>query len=531
MLRFGGLLLASSGTYLVKLPKESLGQSLSLALVENLLMEESPRAKMTPESFAFAVQQKLSACGDPKHAPCQLAELFRFAFDASAEATALRHILQSELLRWTLQKASAHARYYDRTVYREPVTTCPGAQPEMGHWPIIRRDEVINNTMAMLADDATFGAICHTSGCTGPALSIYKSAEELSFIWEYQTRLLRPVQKKLSSRPLVLSMPNLYHGTPVSVPSLGKVFVGGVTDDLLLGDLVKLLRQKFHIRGHDQRFSIITCLVHQMQFLTSFLLEQGIDPREFEIKSINVVGGYLTKRGREYLRNAWGAVIFDRFSLTESVGGATRCHSCGYFHLDPHVIGEVLDADTDEPLTQGVGRLVLTQLYPFVQMQPLVRYDTGDLVCRIESSCHPAFTFEFAGKEKNCIGWRPSEKTEWLLLSAALHDLLDPIPDFQRVEQFRGVRATCDPSVGSLPIYILSKSTSKPSCLQITLTAELRYTPHFYTERTTALRNIINKGLTDSHPLLAARIADKSVHFETVFVGPGALGDIRVLKI
>jgi hypothetical protein len=326
-------------------------------------------------------------------------------------------------------------------------------------------------------------------------------------------------------------MPNLYHGTPVSVPSIGKVFVAGVTDDLLLADVITLLRQRFNIAGHDERFSIITCLVHQMLFLTSYLLEHGIDPREFEIKSINVVGGYLTKRGREYLHNVWGAIIFDRFSLTESAGGATRCHSCGHFHLDPHVIGEVLDSDTDEPLIEGIGRLVLTQLYPFVQMQPLIRYDTGDLVRRIQSDCHRALTFEFAGKSKNCIGWSPSGKTEWLVLSVALHELLDPLPDLQRVEQFRGVHSTADPSIGSLPIYSLTKSPIQSDSLLITLTLELRYSPHFYPERTAVLKTIIGKGLTDSQPTLAERIADGKVDFQIVFVGPGTLGNISTLKI
>jgi hypothetical protein len=486
---------------------------------------------MRSESFAVAVQGKLSACGDPQHAPLQFAELFRWSFSASADATILRHALQTELLKWTLRQACAQTHYYKQPVYRESVTTPPGAPPELGCWPVITRGDVIDNLTDICANDLTFGAICHTSGCTGAPLSVYKSAEELSFIWDYQSQLLAPVRNQLKLLPLVLSMPNLYHGTPVSVPSLGKVFVAGVTDDLLLADVVTLLRQHFKITGHEERLSIITCLVHQMLFLTSYLLEQGIDPKEFGIKSINVVGGYLTKRAREYLHNMWDATIFDRFSLTESAGGATRCYSCGYFHLDPHVIGEVLDPDTDEQLSQGLGRLVLTQLYPFVQMQPLVRYDTGDIVRRVQSTCHPSFTFEFAGKAKNCIDWKPSGKTEWVVLSVDLHELLDPIPDFQRVEQFRGVHSTTDPSVGSLPIYTLTKSMPQLDSLLITLTIELRYSPHFYPERTAELRSIVCKGLIDSQPTLAARINEGRVQFQVVFVGPGTLGNVNTLKI
>ena len=486
---------------------------------------------MTPRSFASAIEKKLAACGDPKHAAPQLAELFRWTFNNTQESTVLKYTLQTELLRWTLDRASIHTRYYDQPPYRESVNTLPGLHPELNNWPVIRRGQVSEHLNDMLADDVTFGAICHTSGCTGPALSVYKSAEELSFIWDYQIQLQAPVRNKLPSLPLVLSIPNFYHGTPIRVPSIGKVFVGGVTDDLLINDIITLLRQRFHIEGHDDHFSIITCLVHQMLFLTNYLLEQGIDPNEFNIKSINIIGGYLTNRGREYLHNAWGAMIFDRFSLTESAGGATRCHSCGYFHLDPHVIGEILDVDSDVPATNGVGRLVLTELYPFVQMQPFIRYDTGDLVRPIESDCHSALTFEFAGKSKNCISWSPSGKTEWLILSVDLLELIDAIPDFRRVEQFLSVHSAEDPSVGSLPIYTLIGSLQKSNFLLITLTIELRYAPHFYPERTTELRNIIANGLADLNPTLASRITEGKVELKIIFAGPNMLKDANILKI
>jgi hypothetical protein len=164
-------------------------------------------------------------------------------------------------------------------------------------------------------------------------------------------------------------------------------------------------------------------------------------------------------------------------------------------------------------------------------MQPLIRYDTGDIVRRVENGCHPAFTFEFVGKAKNCISWRPYRKAEWLVLSAVLHEVLDPIPDFKRVEQFRGVSSTSDASVGSLPIYTLTKSEPGPGPLLITLTAELRYAPHFYPERTTELKNIIGRGLAETHEILAARIAEGAVDFQVVFAAPGALGGVHVLKI
>jgi hypothetical protein len=487
---------------------------------------------MTTPSFASTLQRRLAACGDPGTAPRELAELFRWTFDASRDAAALRDALHAHLLRWTIGQARHHTRYYARPAYEPSTDGAAEAPADVTRWPVIRRHDVAEQLDAFHADNVAFGSVSHTSGCTGAALPVYRSAEELAFLWDYQVQLLAPVRRKLAARPLVLSMPNLYHGAAVPVPSLGKVFAAGVTDDLLLGDLIKLVRQRFRIPGHEDRISTISGLAHQILFLTHFLREQAIDPRELQIKHINLVGGYVPARRRAYLADAWGATVFDRFSLTESVGGATRCHACGYFHLDPHVIGEVLDVDTGAPIAQGVGRLVLTQLYPFVQMQPLVRYDTGDLVRRVACACSTALTFEFAGKAVNCVGWRPpAAGTEWLVLSVPLHEVLDPIPDFARVEQFRGVRSTSDPSVGSLPLYTLTAHEPRPGALRIVLTLELRYAPHFYPDRVAALRAEIHDGIARAHPTLGARIGEGSVELEIAFTSPRSLPGAGILKI
>lgn len=482
-------------------------------------------------SFASILQDKLLASGDPAHAPSQLAELFRWTFYSSKNSLIVRNILQKNLLNWTIQKAYEHTRFYHQEIYLESISTAPGDPPNLDCWPVIRRADVINNLRDIRNENLTFSASCQTTGCTGPALSVYKSAEELSFMWDYQKQLMQPVRKKLKSRPLVLSMPNLYHGNPIRVPSIGTPFVVGVTDDLLLDNAIKLLRKRFEIPEHDQHFSIITCLVHQMLFFTNYLQENDIDPREFGIKSINIVGGYLTTRCRRYLQTTWGAIVFDRFSLTESAGGATRCQKCGYFHLDPHVIGEVLESETNNQLTEGVGHLVLTELYPFVQMQPFIRYDTGDLVRRVKNDCHPALTFEFVGKSSNCVSWHINGYKEWLIFSVALLEILDVIPDFRRVEQFRGVHTAKDASVGSLPIYIINKEISESGILKIALIIELRYAPQFYPERTTELNDTIKAGVYEAHPVLKKRVAQGEIDFQVIFVSPGTLGDTNLLKI
>lgn len=78
------------------------------------------------------------------------------------------------------------------------------------------------------------------------------------------------------------------------MPGIGLTFVAGVTDDTLIQDARRILQQSFHIKGYDTRVSIITGLAHHVLLLTSYLIEQGLDPRDLRLSSITVTGGFLS---------------------------------------------------------------------------------------------------------------------------------------------------------------------------------------------------------------------------------------------
>lgn len=96
-------------------------------------------------------------------------------------------------------------------------------------------------------------------------------------------------------------------------------------------------------------------------------------------------------------------MVNDRFTLTEAIGGASRIPGTDIFELDPHLLGEVVDPDTERRTDDSIGLLVLTNLYPFVQMQPLIRYTVGDLVRQLPGT--GPMRFQFLGKVRNCISW------------------------------------------------------------------------------------------------------------------------------
>ena len=478
-------------------------------------------AQVSVNDFATKLRSRLARLDSLHVDPKELAELFRFTVVPSPRADALRGALHEYLLRLTLQHACAHCPWYrDNPGYCEP------SEPhDLTALPIIDRQTLLEHAEELLADDRTTFSISHTSGTTGAALNIHKSPDEVQWLQSYYESLFRPIRENLPSLPLSLFFPNAYHGVPVPLPSLGRVFIGGVTDDLLIQDAVGILRSAYKIDGCDERISMISGLAFHVMFFTSFLLEQGIDPRCFGIRNLNITGRYTSQHERRFISDAWEAPVNDRYTLTEVVGGASRCHACGKFHLDPHILGEAIDMDTGKPVTEGVGFLVLTNFYPFVQKQPLVRYNTGDLVRVAPSRCNITLTFDFLGKASNCVRREVSGRSEWVLFSAELYEILSALPDVRINEWFSNVRVAHDRSVGSQPIYAVDTSSESSGSLSIRLTPELRYAPHYYAGRLEEMRRHIAEGLRAANASLARGLDEQDIVLKIDFAGPDTLGE------
>lgn len=483
--------------------------------------------------FAREFEKKLFASvSSPEQplGPHDVASLFSSSFNNHPTSEILRNGLHKALFKRTLAHAQRETAFYRRPEYAEWEATAPGEPADLGGLPIINRSQVISNFDSFIAHDVRFSAVSHTSGSTGPALSIYRSTEELRFNYDYYYALIQP-QTPLESIPLVLTFPNAFHGVPITLPSLGKVFASGVTDDTLIADAAKVLNTRYKIPKHDERISIISGLLLHIHFFTSYLIEAGHDPRKFGVQSIIVCGGYASRLARRFLTESWGAMVFDRFSLTESVAGASRCPLCDHFHFDPHAIAEVIDVDTGKSLEEGVGRLVLTQLSPFVQMQPLIRYETGDLVRRLRSDCSTSFTIDFLGKEQNAIALNADGKTEWLVWSVDYFEIINEIPDIKALELFSNVRLAKDRSVGSKPIQTIKATYDDSGRATISVNLELRYAPHAFPDRIQELRRKVVDGLRAAQPSLARLMQEGRVMLEVSFAGPGGLKDASTIKV
>ncbi|MBB5753126.1 CoF synthetase [Prosthecomicrobium pneumaticum] len=441
-------------------------------------------------------------------------------------------VTQAWLMRHTLAKARENSAFYrDRAVYGRIEAPEPGRPIDLSALPVIDRRTAVAHAEEIVSDRLELRQICHSSGTTGTPIEIYKSYAEVEFIGAYFNALFRPLRRRLAALPLSLSFPNINHGMPVPIPGLGKSFHAGVTDDTLIRDAVRVLDRDYRIKGHAPRIGLLSGLEHHVLFFTSYLLEQGIDPRRFRLQAVNVTGNFLARHWLDFLAESWGAMINDRFTLTEAIGGASRLGTTDEFVLDPQIFGEVIDED-GRPVEEGVGRLCLTGFAPFIQMHPLIRYDTGDLVQRTRRTDTGQMTFRFLGKQKNVVSRRRGGRRDYLVFSAALNEILSPLPDIRLYDWFSNVRVALDRSIGSLPLVALRYEEPEGERPVLTLALELRYAPHCFRARTEALAATITAGLRSVEgTVLAAALDAGELELRFAFRPPEGLKEPIVIKI
>jgi hypothetical protein len=381
----------------------------------------------------------------------------------------------------------------------------------------LRRLPIVDKPMLR---QAGAGALCaglecayvqHTSGTTGEPFLIHRSREEADFIHQFFDGLLDR-EGSPEVRSLTLSLQAAEHGTPTVIPVQPLVLNGTEPEER-----VDLLRRRFHLEGVEPGISAISGPLPEICALTERMLAEG--PAEgFAVRYVTVIGFYPTERLRRAISEAWdGAFFVDRYSLSEIFGGATRCPLCDGAHFDTYVVPEVVDAATREPLpadADGTGVLVLTSLYPFVQLQPFVRYWTGDLFHLRRGVCR-APSYRFLGRLGHAL-FDPADPGRLLLSGVDLLETLDGCPEVRREEH----------KVLELPVaHGRFRYDGGSDRLHLELRIEIVMNPAFSPDLVARLRRTIEEALRQRSPALAAQLDAGRAVLELTLLAPGTLRD------
>ncbi|WP_157790555.1 hypothetical protein [Bradyrhizobium japonicum] len=306
-----------------------------------------------------------------------------------------------------------------------------------------------------------------------------------------------------------MSIISAYHGASTPMPSAAYILTVGAYDRSQAETAKNLLQRTFNFPGVESRVSALIGFDILIKALTAYLVAEGVPLRSLGVRQIYTTGGYMSPATKLRLAELWHANVHDRLSMSEIFGGATEMYAGGPWVFDVEAVPEVVHPTTLKPVRKGVGALLMTSLYPFSQMSPMIRYDTGDLVEVVDetSAFEGNLIVRFRGRRRRSIINTDGEEVEPLVLSTDLADTVEMWPDIAITPHFTYIKDKAVAEFVGKPHCELSAALSERAG-SISIKLGLRYSPWLFPERATQIKTEFARTLIDRSPSLARGIQE-----------------------
>lgn len=428
--------------------------------------------------------------------------------------------LRDERLPQTLAHAVAHAPHYRRTLGRA-WKQVRGTE-DLPRLPFLTKDEAITHQRALLTvGRAAFVGVVSsgTHAREGRLLRVPRTGAEADALeaLEAQTYGAAP--------PLdgwVLEVRNVHHG----------LFEGARAERLVApwtytSQALRLLEELLsRPQGDGRRVKSMVLGAGAVTAFTAWLLSRDVDPSRFGLSVIGTNSFRLSPRWKTRVTAAFDALVLDNYSLSEVPTPALECTACGFNHwLLPPVAFEVVDPLDRAPLSRGVGVLVVTTLFPFVQAMPLIRYWTGDLV-ELGPFCDEArdVGFRFRGR----LGQSLVARGHGVLVAAQdVMDVVESSPLTARHPhpmETLGLVPGGECGAGKVELSL----TRGRGGLSPRVRVELRFDPRLFPEEAEAFGQALASRLLASAPALRRLERRREGELEVALCAPGTLKEAWV---
>lgn len=243
----------------------------------------------------------------------------------------------------------------------------------------LHKDEYRRGLMWDAAALANSDLVSHTSGTTGQMTWRHRSMAEAAVI----AKIFAPKEQPgIDDRTFGLVIRYHRHGMEMPVPGTMTTVPVSLSEDIDVRQAVELFRSGCALRGVRRFPSVVAGGGMDVAMLGTAIDGAGACDESARVERV-VLGGFVPETVRTIIGATFpNASVFEHYSLAEVFGGASKAPGAGAFVSDAHVVAEVLDDDDAATPVGSIGELTLTELFPFVQVQPLIRYRTGDLVQR-----------------------------------------------------------------------------------------------------------------------------------------------------
>jgi len=404
--------------------------------------------------------------------------------------------------------------YYQRIINSRKIKIC--SLDNLSLFPIITREEVTTNLAELRCKRSFPELVQYTTGTTGQPLPVYRTMNELLTIKEIVESVV-PDSKALG---LTLRLVGPQHGIQGSAIEGSPTFYVDVSHRNGLEYAKELLTAEHRYEDIVGYIEILIGSLNDIKRLTIHLLSKGVSPENHKVRWLGVSASYLTQYWRHLLTDFWRAKILNTYGVTEITGRAHECFICGRFHFDPYVIPELvnINLEKNQYVENGIGRLLLSSLYPFSADLLLLRYDTGDLFELYPTECSTGIPgFSFLGRAKHCLLLTNNEGCHCILTVAQIREFVDGLPDIALETRGYRVEHLPEQSLGR-PCFSLNLEKGKDR-VKAVVELGLRYPPYLYPKRIEEITKCMKKHLMEQNATLKEMVMIKECDLEIRFFG------------
>jgi phenylacetate-coenzyme A ligase PaaK-like adenylate-forming protein len=282
-----------------------------------------------------------------------------------------------------------------------------------------------------------------------------------------------------------LNLVNMTHG----VPSLDDYGANAVSVPFVayhghFDTAAKILERQMEPYRAMPPFEALSGSLHMIKQFTIHLLKRRGRVDDLGVGQITVFSQMLSPRWRARLEDWWQAEITEVYGSSElRMCNSVKCKYCDHYHLPPTCIGEVVDLDDGSSIeaSSRCGSLAVTAFYPFVQLEPRIRYCPGDLVQLSEKICQFCGErgFRLLGRQQHSL---PVGKQRWIT-SARCFDAIADLPNVATFDEAAVLTGDLAYHECGSPRFCLKEENNV-----ITLYVEIRYDPQVWQYEVQAIR-------------------------------------------
>jgi hypothetical protein len=241
-----------------------------------------------------------------------------------------------------------------------------------------------------------------------------------------------------------------------------------------------------------------------------------VDPSALGIRRIILSGGHTSEAWLASLAAEWSVEIYCRYGYYEGIGGATLCRHCDRYYFDPFLIPEI-DSCSGPAYVSERGVLLVTELYPFAQLQPLIRYAAGDLFEWARTECHQCRCrgFRFLGRFENAL--LDPRTGRIIIYPRELYDELECFPELERAPRTNIPESDWNRDVGELLGNLEIESANSLPMLKLQLVP--RFVPHSFPEAADLLKQRLTQRILKANLALSSGVRNGDLAFSIDLCG------------